>query len=126
MGSEMKLCLVVDNSSVVRKVAKYILNSVGYEVVEAVNGQEALEKCQLRIPDAILVDRDMPLLGGQDFLTMFMRTLKGPKPFIVYSTIENNPTDIARAITMGADGYVLKPYDRNDLLEQFAKLGRTA
>jgi two-component system, chemotaxis family, chemotaxis protein CheY len=118
-GSAMKLCLIVDNSSVVRKVAKYVLNSMGYEVIEAENGQHAIEQCQLRLPDAILIDRDMPLMGGQDFLTMFIRTLKKRKPYIVYSTIENDTLDIARALSMGADDYVLKPYERDDLISKF-------
>jgi two-component system, chemotaxis family, chemotaxis protein CheY len=118
-GSAMKLCLIVDNSSVVRKVAKYVLNSMGYEVIEAENGQQAIEQCQLRLPDAILIDRDMPLMGGQDFLTMFIRTLKKRKPYIVYSTIENDTLDIARALSMGADDYVLKPYERDDLISKF-------
>jgi len=118
-GSAMKLCLIVDNSSVVRKVAKYVLNSMGYEVIEAENGLQAIDRCQLRLPDAILIDRDMPLMGGQDFLTMFIRTLKKRKPHIVYSTIENDTLDIARALSMGADDYILKPYGRDDLESKF-------
>ena len=122
----MKLCLVINNSSVVRKVAKSILESIGYIVIEADNGQEALEKCQLGVPDAILVDQDLPILSGQDFLMMFARTIKGRKPYIVYSTMEYDPFDITRAISMGADDFVLKPFERDDLLAKFGGQSRAA
>lgn len=123
---KMKQCLMVDDSSVVRKVAKYILNSLGYDVIEAENGREAIEKCQFRLPDAILLDWDMPDMNGQEFLTAYMHTFRSRKPYIVYATTENDPVDIARALSMGASDYILKPFDREGIEAKFAKLPQAA
>lgn len=117
----MKMCLVVDDSSVIRKVAKYILASLGYEVVEAESGKDALSKCQLRIPDAILIDWDMPDMSGQQFLAAYAHRFQSRKPRIIYATTENDPIDIARAISMGASDFVLKPFDREAIEEKFGR-----
>ncbi len=115
----MKLCLVADESQVVRKVAKALLNSIGYEVVEAEDGQSALEQCQSRMPDVILIDWKVPVLEAHDFLSTFTRTCTANKPFIVYMTTDLDPTDIARAIEAGADDYILKPFDRESIEAKF-------
>ncbi len=122
----MKLCLIVDDSSAIRKVAKCLLNSIGYEVQEAENGQLAIEQCQLRMPDAILLDWHMPVMDGQEFLAVFGRTFRGRKPYIVYATTEYDPTDISRSIAAGADDYILKPYDRASLEAKFLRLPQAA
>jgi len=118
----MKLCLIVDDSSVIRKVAGTILASLDYEIIETDNGQQAIDRCQVQMPDAILLDWHMPELGGQDFLTLFKRTFTGRQPWIIYATTENNPVDIARAIAAGADDYVIKPFTRADLEAKFSKM----
>ncbi|MCB1511270.1 MAG: response regulator [Hyphomicrobiaceae bacterium] len=122
----MKQCMIVDDSSVIRKVAKYILTSLGYDVIEAENGREAIEKCQVRLPDAILLDWDMPDMNGQEFLTTYMHSFRSRKPYIVYATTENDPVDIARALSMGASDFMLKPFDREAIEAKFAKLPQPA
>ena len=122
----MKLCLVVDDSAIIRKVAKCMLNSIGYEVVEAENGQQAMDQCQIRMPDAILLDWHMPVMDGQEFLSLFSRTYRGTKPFIVYATTELDPADISRGTAAGADDFILKPFDRASINEKFETLPRIA
>ena len=122
----MKYCLVVDDSQTIRKVAKMILNSIGYEVAEAENGQQAMDQCQIRMPDAILLDWSMPVMDGQEFLALFSRTFRSRKPYIVYATTEFDPTDISRAIAAGADDFMLKPFDRNSLETKFRLLPQAA
>ena len=56
----MKSCLVVDDSSVIRKVARRILEGMQFDIVEAVDGEQALGGCQRELPDAILLDWNMP------------------------------------------------------------------
>ena len=75
----MKLCLIVDDSPAIRKVAKCLLNSIGFEVAEAENGQQAIEQCQLRMPNAILLDWHIPVMDGSEFLSVFSRPFRGPK-----------------------------------------------
>jgi two-component system chemotaxis response regulator CheY len=65
----MKQCLVVDDSSVIRKVARRILEDMNFEIVEAEDGQKALEECRKTMPDAILLDWNMPVMDGLEFLT---------------------------------------------------------
>ena len=115
----MKLCLIVDDSSVVRKGARTLLNSIGYQVIEAENGQQAIDKCADRMPDAILLDWDMADMSGFDFLVQFKMRFAGATPHIVYATTENDPIDIARAIKAGADDFMIVPFNRADIEAKF-------
>ena len=70
----MKTCLVVDDSSVVRKIARRILEGLEFEVTEAEDGSKALEICQRQLPDAVLLDWNMPVMDGLEFLEHASRT----------------------------------------------------
>lgn len=122
----MKRCLVVDDSSVIRKVARAILEGAGFEISEAENGHEALDRCKAQNPDVILLDWQLPVMGAMEFLSA-LRVAQGVKrPYIVYCTTENDSNDIARAFTAGADDYMLKPFDRETLVSKFADISRAA
>lgn len=112
----MKSCLIVDDSTVVRKVARRILEDLDYIVDEAEDGQEALDKCRQEMPDAILVDWHMPIMGGLEFLKLLRAYVGGTDPHVVYVTTENDIGQIAQALRAGADDFMMKPFDR-DLLE---------
>ena len=73
----MKSCLIVDDSSVVRKVARRILEDLDYVVDEAEDGQEAFDKCRQEMPDAILLDWQMPVMGGLEFLKLLRAYVGG-------------------------------------------------
>ena len=60
----MKTCLVVDDSSVIRKVARRILEGLDFEIMEAEDGEQALDVCRRQLPEAILLDWNMPVLDG--------------------------------------------------------------
>lgn len=116
----MKLCLVVDEFNVIRKVAKTLLNSIGYEVAEAESGQAAIDFCAQHMPDAIYIDWDLPDMSGFDFLVEFNRLFSDcSKPHIVYATTETDPIDISRALKTGADEFLLIPFDRDSLETKF-------
>ena len=119
----MKTFLVVDDSSVVRKVARRILESFKLEVLEAEHGQAALEQCQQAMPDAVMFDYHMPGMGTVEFLSTLRGLPNGKKALIVYCTTENDMADISRTIAAGADDYVIKPFDRESLRAKFAGLG---
>ncbi len=72
----MKSCLIVDDSRVVRKVARRILEELEFAIEEAADGQLAMAVCQRRMPDAILLDWNMPVMNGIDFLRA-LRQMQG-------------------------------------------------
>lgn len=115
----MKHCLIVDDSSVIRKVAKNLLNSIGYVATEADNGQAALDSCAEKMPDAILLDWDLADMSGFDVLVQLRQRFPTARPHIVYATTENDPIDIARAIKAGASDFVLVPFNRADIEAKF-------
>jgi two-component system, chemotaxis family, chemotaxis protein CheY len=119
----MKTCLVVDDSNVVRKVARRILEKLNLEISEAENGQQALDLCQRAMPDGIIFDYHMPGMGTVEFLSTLRGLHHGKKVFVVYCTTENDTADITRTIAAGADDYVIKPFDRQSLHAKFAAAG---
>lgn len=116
----MKLCLIVDDSSVVRKVARALLNSMGYEVVEAETGQDGIDICARQMPNAILIDWDLPDMSGFDFLVQFNSQFPISRPHIVYATTENDPIDVSRALKTGATNFLMVPFERSDIEAKFA------
>ncbi|HEY0911428.1 MAG TPA: response regulator, partial [Bradyrhizobium sp.] len=66
--AKMRTCLVVDDSSVIRKVARRILEGLDFQIVEAEDGEKALEICKRQLPEAILLDWNMPVMDGYEFL----------------------------------------------------------
>lgn len=119
----MKHCLVVDDSDVIRKVAKRVLEELNFTSTEAENGQDALEQCHKAMPDIILLDWQMPVVGAMEFLTALRREPGGDHPAVFYCTSENDPADIVRAIQTGANGYIIKPYDAHDIVKAFRASG---
>lgn len=119
----MKSCLVVDDSKVVRMVARKILTDLDFEIVEAVDGKEALAKCGADMPDAVLLDWKMPIMNGIEFLRE-MRTLPGGKePVVVFCTTEDDVSHLQEAITAGANETVMKPFDGNIIESKFFQTG---
>ncbi|MDB5621987.1 MAG: response regulator [Devosia sp.] len=115
----MRSCLIVDDSSVVRKVARCILEDMDYIVDEAEDGQEAFDKCRQEMPDAILLDWNMPIMSGLEFLKHLRGYVGGHKPHVVYCTVENDIGAIAMALKAGASDYMMKPFDRTVLETKF-------
>jgi two-component system, chemotaxis family, chemotaxis protein CheY len=119
----MKTCLVVDDSSVIRKVARRILEGLDFEISEAENGQEAMVSCREQIPDAILLDWNMPKMDGYEFLRALRRLPGGDKPKVVFCTTENDVAHIARALHAGANEYIMKPFDKDIVEAKFQEVG---
>jgi two-component system chemotaxis response regulator CheY len=115
----MKSCLVVDDSSVVRKVARRILEDMDFIVDEAEDGQEAFDKCRQEMPNAILLDWQMPIMGGLEFLKLLRSYVGGQKPKVVFLVAENDVGQIALALKAGASDWMMKPFDRDVLEAKF-------
>ena len=119
----MKSCLVVDDSSVIRKVARRILEGMHFEITEAEDGEQALGACQRQLPDAILLDWNMPKMDGYEFLKALRRLPGGDRPKVVFCTTENDVAHIREAIAAGADEYVMKPFDHDTLQIKLQLIG---
>ena len=119
----MKTCLVVDDSSVVRKVARAILEELGFSVEEAADGAPALAACARAMPDAILLDWSMPVTDGLTFLKALRASSAGHRPKVIFCTAKNDMDHIARAIEVGADEYIMKPFDAEILREKLEAVG---
>lgn len=119
----MKSCLVVDDSKVIRKVARHILEALRFGVREAGDGREALASCIATPPDAILLDWNMPVMSGMDFLRALKDAGLPQRPKVVFCTTEGDMAHIRAAIEAGADEYVMKPFDRETLESKFQIIG---
>ncbi len=119
----MKTCLVVDDSGVVRKIARRILEEMHLQITEAEDGEKALEVCKLAMPDAVLLDWNMPVMDGYEFLGNLRRLPGGDAPKVVFCTTENGVDHISRALHAGADEYIMKPFDREIVAAKFREVG---
>ena len=119
----MKSCLIVDDSRVVRKVARRILEELEFSIEEAADGHLAMEACLRKMPDAILLDWNMPVMNGIDFLRELRRTPGGDAPVVVFCTTENDIKHIQEAVGAGANEYIMKPFDIDIIQAKFQQVG---
>ena len=122
----MTQILVVDDSSVIRKVARRILDGMNLDTAEVDNGQDALDLCARAMPDAILLDWNMPVMDGYAFLKVLRRMPGGHRPKVMLCTTENDPAHIARAMNAGANQVLMKPFDKAILQARLEDIGISA
>ena len=111
----MKSCLIVDDSRMMRRFLRNSLEALDFAVREARNGAEAIDLCQESMPDVILLDWNMPVMNGLEFITLLRQGSHADQPKVVFCTTENDIAHIRAAIEAGADEYVMKPFDRETL-----------
>jgi two-component system chemotaxis response regulator CheY len=122
----MKRCLIIDDSEVVRKVASQILSAIGYEIIEAGDGREAYELACSTLPDAILLDWQIPEMPAHELIQKLRARPMGPRPYLVYLATEYDHLDITRALAAGADTSLMKPFDRMSLEDRFRMIPAAA
>jgi two-component system chemotaxis response regulator CheY len=117
----MKTCLVVDDSSVIRKVARRILEGMKFEISEAEDGVQALDMCRIGLPDVVFLDLNMPRMDGMTFLNAL-----SPRRLAAQGGVRH---DRARhgAYQPGApcraDDFIMKPFDRDSIQAKFHRAG---
>jgi two-component system, chemotaxis family, chemotaxis protein CheY len=121
--SAIKFCLIVDDSKLIRMVARKILEGLNFAIDEAENGQLALDACKRHMPDVVLLDWNMPVMDGLGFLKALRASDGGTKPVVVFCTTENEITRIQEAMVAGANEYIMKPFDRDIIENKFAQVG---
>lgn len=119
----MRTCLLVDDSRVVRKVARKIMEDLEFDCDEAEDGKQAMEACARRMPDGILLDWNMPVMTGIEFLRRLRKMSGGTAPKVVFCTTENDLAHIQEALSSGADEYIMKPFDADIIETKFSQVG---
>ncbi|MEH6663466.1 MAG: response regulator [Brevundimonas sp.] len=120
---DARTCLIVDDSRIIRKVARRIVEGLGFDVDEAADGAEALAYCATATPEVILLDWNMPVMDGLTFLRRLRAQPGGDQPKVLFCTIETDAERIREALEAGADEYVMKPFDGEILESKLAEAG---
>ncbi len=119
----MKHCLIVDDSRVVRAVARRILENLDYAVEEAEDAVAGLRACREKMPDLIFLDWNLPQMKGVDFVKSVRGQEQGAHPVILFCTTESDPAEVASAVAAGANDYVIKPFDGESVRAKLAGIG---
>jgi two-component system chemotaxis response regulator CheY len=119
----MKRCLVADQSEIIRKVARHYLEKLSFEVLEADAADPALAMCREKPIDAVILDARLPGKTTVEFLSALRFSGNIRRPLIIYTTTENDPSDISRAFGAGADTYMMKPFDQSSFIETLNNAG---
>jgi len=116
--------IVIDDSKAIRVILKKILVPLGFEVFEAENGQEAIIKiAQNGIPDIALVDWNMPVMNGLDFVKQARTLINLNNMKIMMVTTEAEMDRMVLALESGANEYVMKPFTKEIIIEKLQILG---
>ena len=119
----MKTCLVVDDSGVVRKIARRILEGWISRSSKPRTARRRSKSCKHAMPDAVLLDWNMPVMDGYEFLGHLRRMPGGDEPKVVFCTTENGMDHISRALHAGANEYIMKPFDKDIVAAKFQEVG---
>lgn len=122
----MQRCMIVEKSAVVRKVAHRILADSGRLVVEAETADQALAMCAAEMPDQIIVEANLADGDIYEFVRAVRAMQSDVKPVIMVAMIEMDLAQMTKARRAGADDYLLKPFDRAQLLGRFEEVIKAA
>jgi two-component system, chemotaxis family, chemotaxis protein CheY len=117
--------LVIDDSRAMRLILARIARQLGFDVVEAGNGQEALDRLEEldTVPELALIDWNMPVMNGLEFVSAVRRDTKYKAMTLMMVTTESEQSQIVRALAAGAHEYVIKPFTPDAIVEKLALLG---
>jgi len=116
-------CLIADDSKIIRMLLSKIMSNLDWDVVEAEDGEEALEMFQLQNPDLIIMDWTMPIMEGIDVLYKIRNTKGITPPKFMFCSSNNDANRIRDALKGGADDYIIKPFDEDIIYSKLAILG---
>ena len=119
----MKTCMIVDDSAVIRKIVRTILEPLEFSCADAANGKSALEACRKSMPELIMLDWNMPVMDGMAFLNELRKTPGGDKPVVFFCTSEGSMDRIEAAMAAGATDYIMKPFDQEIVVGKLIQNG---
>jgi two-component system, chemotaxis family, chemotaxis protein CheY len=118
------LALVIDDSRAMRSILSRKLDSLGFDVETASDGAEGLALVRRGpLPDVALVDWNMPVMDGLDFVAVCRKDSRLRKVTLMMVTTESEQSQIVRALAAGAHEYLIKPFTRDALVEKLDLLG---
>lgn len=118
------LAMVIDDSRAMRSILRRIVVELGFDVVEAADGREALELMSAgQVPDLALIDWNMPVLNGLEFVSAVRAHSEWRDVTLMMVTTESEHGQIVRALAAGAHEYVIKPFTPDAILEKLQLLG---
>lgn len=120
----MHSILAVDDSASMRQMVSFTLKSAGYEVIEAVDGQDAYEKAGRQHVDLVLTDQNMPRLDGIGLTRRLRESEQFRHTPILILTTESSDQMKQAGRAAGATGWLVKPFDPNKLIEVIRKVIR--
>jgi len=117
--------LIVDDSRAMRRIVGRILSDAGFDVVEAGDGQEAIDvlEAQADLPVLACVDWNMPVMDGLTFITEVRRRPEWRSITLMMVTTESDQDRIVRALAAGAHEYLIKPFTGKAMIEKLDLLG---
>jgi two-component system, chemotaxis family, chemotaxis protein CheY len=116
-------CLIVDDSTTVRKIIRRILEDLKFSCEEAEDGTKAVEACKKKMPQLIFLDWNMPNMNGLEFLKALRSMEKGSDPKVIFCTTENSMDFIQNGMSAGADEYIMKPFDKTMIQSKLVHIG---
>lgn len=117
-----KIILTVDDSATMRKVVALALNSAGHHVLEAEDGVAALNVMSLQVVDLVITDVNMPRMDGIEFTRRARQLPKFQKTPILLLTTESDPAMKLKGREAGATGWIVKPFNRDQLVAVVSKV----
>ncbi len=117
--------MVIDDSRAMRLILARIAGQLGFDVIQAGNGQEALDRLEEldHTPELALVDWNMPVMNGLEFIVAVRKEPKYKSMTLMMVTTESEQGQIVRALAAGAHEYVIKPFTPDAIVEKLALLG---
>lgn len=116
--------LIVDDSPTVRAIARKYLEELGIKVREAEDGKAALDEIKTKgSPDGVLLDYNMPVMNGPAFLEALRADNDISQPVVIFCTTENDISTITSMLQMGANDYIMKPFDQDILQDKLIDTG---
>ena len=117
-----KTILAVDDSSSLRQMVAFSLKAAGYQVVEAVDGQDGLDKARQQVVDLVLTDQNMPRMDGLSLIRQLRGLPEYQKVPILMLTTESSDEMKSKGRAAGANGWLVKPFDPQRLIEVVKKV----
>ncbi len=114
----MKKCIIADDSKIICMLISKIMSNLGYEVIEAEDGEEVVEMCEREEPELIIMDTKLPILDGLDAMYKIRDMLRINQPKIIFCSAVNDPERIKEALDGGADDYIMKPFDEEIIVSK--------
>jgi two-component system, chemotaxis family, chemotaxis protein CheY len=116
-------CLILDDSRMVRAIASSLMTALDFDVAEAATGREALLRIAQTMPDLLLVDWNMPEMDGITFIRALRGAQNGKRPRVLLMSTETRLSEIRIALRAGADSYLMKPFNRDQLVHRVKRFG---